>query len=163
MSNRYPSFTATLGGCATVGLPFLWFFDWKPWAWITAGIFCVLMCCVWLSEALKVYRSGSGGDAVSARSSDEDDSLSDGKVVWRGSRQIRFAYAGYESDATDREVTVQQVVSKGSLNAKTYFRGHCHLRNESRTFRVDRIKGKVADTSTGEMMTFRQLFDLRIQ
>ena len=159
MSSKYPSFTHALGGSVLLSLPFLWYFDWKPWAWVTAGIFCILMCCVWLSEALKVYRRESGVTAESARSSEGDD-LPEGKLVWQGSRQIRFAYKGYESEATDREVTVYQVVSKGGTNAETYFRGLCHLRNEPRTFRVDRIKGKVADTFTGEMTTFRQLFDM---
>lgn len=93
---------------------------------------------------------------------EDDDFLADGKVVWQGNRQIRFAYADHSGGATDREVTVHKVVSLGRANEDTYFRGLCHLRNEPRTFRLDRIKGnKVADTSTGEVATFRQLFSLR--
>lgn len=59
-------------------------------------------------------------------------------------------------------MTVHKVVSVGRTNEDTYFRAHCHMRNEPRTFRLDRIKGrKVVDTATGEVATFRQLFGLR--
>jgi predicted DNA-binding transcriptional regulator YafY len=93
---------------------------------------------------------------------EEDDFLNAGKTVWQGSRQIRFAYQSNGGDYSDREVTVHKVVSMGRANEDTYFRGLCHMRGEPRTFRLDRIKGnKVADTSTGELATFRQLFGLR--
>jgi predicted DNA-binding transcriptional regulator YafY len=94
--------------------------------------------------------------------SDTDDFLEAGKTIWQGSRQIRFAYSDHKGAYTDREVTVHRVVSMGRGNGDTYFRGLCHMRGEPRTFRLDRIKGnKVADTSTGELATFRQLFGLR--
>lgn len=165
MSNKHPPFTSTLGGCVIVALPFLWFFDWKPWAWIAMGVFCVLMCIVWLSEALKVYRAELGVKPESgpARSDNNDDDLSNTKVVWRGNRQIRFTYKGYDSDPTEREVTVHHVNVRGRSSSDIYFFGHCHLRNEPRTFRLDRIKGKVVDTSTGEIKDFRQMFDMPVQ
>lgn len=93
---------------------------------------------------------------------DEDDFLADGKIVWKGSKTIRFAYGDFSGDKSDREVTVHQVVALGPTVAQTYFRGHCHLRDEPRTFRADRIKGrKVIDTETGEIATFLKTFGLR--
>ena len=35
---------------------------------------------------------------------------------------------------------------------KNYFRGLCHLRNDYRTFRFDRVQDGLVDTATGEVM-----------
>lgn len=169
MSKEYPSFKATMGGAAVITVPLLWYFDWAGWAWGVAVAIVVVCALGWLQEALKVHREnelgGSDSDShhpaggVSA-GLDDDDVMAGGRLVWEGSRTIRFAYQSFEADNSDREVTVHKVVSKGRSNGDTYFNGYCHLRGEPRTFRLDRIKGKVTDTSTGEMATFRQLFEM---
>ena len=103
---------------------------------------------------------GDTGDFIG--DDDEDDFLADGRIVWKGSKTIRFAYGDFSGDKSDREVTVHQVVALGPTVGQTYFRGHCHLRDEPRTFRADRIKGrKVIDTETGEIATFLKMFGLR--
>lgn len=169
MSKEYPSFKATMGGAAVITLPLLWYFDWVGWAWVVAAVIFAICGFGWLQEALKVHRENTEGGLESdghhaagsaSAGSDGDDVLDGGRLVWEGARTIRFAYQSFDADSSDREVTVHKVVSKGRSNGDTYFNGYCHLRREPRTFRLDRIKGKVTDTSTGEMATFRQLFEL---
>ena len=169
MSKEIPSFAASMGGVAVLVVPFLWYFDWAGWAWVVAAVIAVVGAFGWLSETLKHHRAtrenpgSSHADSqysYSPAPSDDDDLLSGGRVVWQGSRQVSFDYQSFGGDGTNREVTVHKVVSKGRGNSDTYFQGLCHLRGETRTFRLDRIKGKVVDASTGEMATFRQLFEL---
>lgn len=168
MSKEYPSFAAPMAGVAIIDLVMLWYFDWAGWAWVAAAVLAVMVLMGWFQEALKVHRerSGTSPGPSSSRSPNglssvsEDDVTDGGQLLWQGQRQIRFAYQSSESGDSDREVTVHRVVSKGRGNSSTYFKGYCHMRREPRTFRVDRIQGKVTDTSTGEMATFRQLFDL---
>ena len=163
MSAEYSSLRTQLITATVLAIPTLWFFDWHWGAWIAALCFYLFGTAVWLSEALKVYRAEKAGEpAASSDFVDNDDVLADGKVVWRGSKTIRFAYGDFQGDRSDREVTVHQVVAMGPTVGQTYFRGHCHLRDEPRTFRVDRIKGrKVIDAETGEISTFLKLFGLR--
>lgn len=170
MSTEYPSIKAPLLGLIVCVVPFLWYFDWATWAWIVAGVFLAAAVCSWFSEALEIYRNKQEGEVFDSADDyrpdlvedDDDDFLSEGKTIWEGSRHIRFAYSDHSGDSSEREVTVRRVVSLGRANGDTYFLGYCHLRNEPRTFRLDRIKSrKVTDTSTGEMATFRQLFGLR--
>lgn len=87
-----------------------------------------------------------------------------GETIWTGSKQIRFAYRSADGDYTDREVTVHKVVSSGTgWSDDIYFVGHCHLRNEPRTFRLDRVRhrNKVVDTATGEIGTLRQVLGVK--
>jgi len=163
-----PPLKDLLLGLTVLAVPFLWFFDWAGWAWGVTGFFYVVALVGWFSETLKAYRAERDADqqphqvASNEFVDDDDDLLADGKVVWKGSKAIRFAYGDFQGGKSDREVTVHQVVALGSTVGQTYFRGHCHLRDEPRTFRVDRIKGrKVVDTETGEISTFLKLFGLR--
>lgn len=169
MSKEYPSFAKPMVGVAIIDLVMLWYFDWAGWAWVAAAVLAVMVLMGWLKEALEVHREGSGSSPApsSSRSAsglssaaEDGDAAEDSQLLWQGQRQIRFAYQSSDSGDSDREVTVHLVVSKGRGNSSTYFKGYCHMRREPRTFRVDRIQGAVTDTSTGEMTTFRQLFDL---
>ncbi|HDS1696299.1 MULTISPECIES: WYL domain-containing protein [Pseudomonas] len=169
MSKEYPSFAKPMLGVAIIDLMMLWYFDWAGWAWVAAAVLAVMVLMGWFKEALAVHREGEVQSPGSSRYSspsdvssvlENDDVTDGGQVLWQGQRQIRFAYQSSDTGDSDREVTVQRVVSKGRGNSSTYFKGYCHMRREPRTFRVDRIQGKVTDTSTGEMATFRQLFEL---
>lgn len=169
MSKEYPSFAKPMLGVAIIDLMMLWYFDWAGWAWVAAAVLAVMVLMGWFKEALAVHREGAVPSPGSFRYSspsdvssvlENDDVTDGGQVLWQGQRQIRFAYQSSDTGDSDREVTVQRVVSKGRGNSSTYFKGYCHMRREPRTFRVDRIQGKVTDTSTGEMATFRQLFEL---
>lgn len=170
MSSKYPSFVTPLLGLTILLAPCLWYFDWATWSWITAGVLYVLICCGWLSEALKIYRAGqtspgaafSGGRNHYLDDFEEDEFLNEGKVVWKGRRQVCFSYCDHHGSSSNREVIVHQVVAIGRTKADFYFRGHCLLRNEPRTFRVDRVQGRmIADVVTGEVTTFHQFFALR--
>lgn len=176
MTAQYPSFKATLGGATILAVPFLWFFDWQTWAWICAGIFYALIIAGWLSQALEVYRANKAtpqspfkSDFVTSRaapsaSEELGEDLEDfGEEIWQGNKRIRFAYRNAVSDGTDREVSVRKVMSAGSgHDDDIYFQGYCHLRNEPRTFRLDRVKGrKVVDTATGEIGTLRQILGIK--
>ena len=169
MSNEKPqSLKATICGIAALDLLILWYFDWIAWAWYAALALALFAVCGWFLEALAHYRGSQEPrvDRASSQSSrrprsDPDGGLMEqGLLLWQGHRRIRFAYRSSETGDSDREVTVRQVVSKRHGDGRIYFNGYCHARGEPRTFRIDRIKGTVTDTSTGEMATFRQLFDL---
>ncbi|TLX57862.1 hypothetical protein DN826_06405 [Stutzerimonas nosocomialis] len=174
MTAQYPSFKATLGGATILAVPFLWFFDWQTWAWICAGIFYTLIIAGWLSQALEVYRANKAtpqspfkSDFVTGRRNAESCSVDDdeddyGETIWTGSKRIRFAYRNAMSDGSDREVTVHKVEAGSGHDDDIYFQGYCHLRNEPRTFRLDRVKGrKVVDTGTGEIGTLRQVLGIK--
>lgn len=169
MDKEYPSFTAAMAGVALFTVPMLWFFEWATWAWIATAVITVIGLWGWFQATMEVHRQRPESppdvsDFLPHRSmsygSDDEDLMESGRLLWQGHRQIRFAYQSFDSGDSDREVTVHKVVSKGRGNSSTYFKGFCHMRGEPRTFRLDRIKGKVIDTSTGEMATFRQLFEL---
>lgn len=84
-------------------------------------------------------------------------------VLWSGERRIRFAYRSGDGSDTTREVTVYQVKSVGSgWNDDLYFSGLCHLRDEERMFRLDRVRyrNKVEDVDTGTIGTLRQIFSI---
>jgi len=50
---------------------------------------------------------------------------------------VILKYENYEGVATVREVNVNEIFVS---NLRFYIRGYCHLRNEVRTFRIDRIQ-----------------------
>lgn len=169
MNKEYPPLKAAIGGVAIIDLVLLWYFDWAGWAWGVAIAIAALIVIGWFQDALKVHRenqerssegNGRQPSPTGYCNSDDDELTDSGRVLWQGDRQIRFAYQSHETGDSDREVTVHKVISKGRGNSSTYFKGYCHMRREPRTFRLDRIKGKVTDTATGEMATFRQLFEL---
>lgn len=147
---------------------FLWYFDWAIWACVFVTVLGFCLAKDW--KTLKSRMNGLFGkaaidDEVCAeeviRDVNDDDSLLDGgKTLWQGSRRIHFIYDPQYRN-TVREVTVHKVISMGRSNNETYFKGHCHLRNEPRTFRLDRIKSReVTDVSTGEVSHFRKMFGL---
>lgn len=173
MNKEYPSFKTPMGGIAVIDLMMLWYFDWAVWAWIVAAVLAFLVFLGWFQQTMEVHRENQERASEYTHAgtsyqpshptysdSDDDDLMDSGRVLWQGHRQIRFAYQSFETGDSDREVTVHKVVAKGRGNSSTYFKGYCHMRGEPRTFRLDRIQGKVTDTSTGEMATFRQLFEL---
>jgi predicted DNA-binding transcriptional regulator YafY len=58
---------------------------------------------------------------------------------------IAFAYQDEGGARTVREIQAQAI--EGAL-----LHGWCLLRDEYRTFRIDRIDGHITDTRTGEMV-----------
>lgn len=169
MSKKPPSFKELLIGLAGIDLLILWYFDWSGGALVGATALTIFAVGGWTIETIAHQRESRESQTeanVSRRSrkksSDAGDGfMEEGLVLWRGQRRIRFAYHSFEAGNSDREVTVRTVASKGSGSKRIYFNGHCHVRGEPRTFRVDRIQGRVIDTATGEMATFPELFDLR--
>ena len=93
----------------------------------------------------------------------EDEEPHKGKL-WTGEKRIRFSYRTGDVDSNEREVTVYEISTAGSgWSDDIYFKGHCHLRNEERTFRLDRVRyrNKVQNVETGEVGTLRQIFDIK--
>jgi len=180
VSKDYPEFKAPMVGITALAVPFLWYFGWAPWAWGVVVVVYLVVIGQWLSEALKIHRESQGAaagpfksDFVRDRSAStaqagafehNDAEYVQGETIWTGSKQIRFAYRSADGDYTDREVTVHKVVSSGTgWSDDIYFVGHCHLRNEPRTFRLDRVRhrNKVVDTATGEIGTLRQVLGVK--
>lgn len=168
MSKKPESLAGLMVGIAILDLLILWYFDWSGGAFIAAFVLAAFALSGWCIEAIAYYRGVREAEPdihasqpSRQRSSKSNDGFVDGGLVlWQGQRRIRFAYHSLETGESDREVTVRKVVSKGTDSKRIYFNGYCHVRGEPRTFRVDRIKGLVIDTVTGEMATFPQLFDL---
>ena len=61
--------------------------------------------------------------------------------LWKGQFEATFSYVSSKQERTRRTVKVTSIEEdyKGAL----YFRGFCQLRNEVRTFALDRIKTKL--------------------
>lgn len=51
---------------------------------------------------------------------------------------VMLEYEDYDGQTTSREVNVNEIFVS---NLKYYIRGYCHLRNQVRTFRIERILG----------------------
>ncbi|UNG19278.1 WYL domain-containing protein [Stutzerimonas zhaodongensis] len=111
----------------------------------------------WINAAEK----GSSSEArLDQAFEHNDDEYISGETVWTGSKQIRFNYRNSKGEYSDREVTVHKVVVG---DEDTYFVGLCHMRNEPRTFRLDRVfpRNKVTDTATGEINTLRRVLGVK--
>lgn len=170
MSKKPESLKTLMGGVAVIDLLILWYFDWSGGALVAALALATFALSGWCIETIAYHRAvrETKSDIRASRPSRQRSSKSadgfveGGLVLWQGQRRIRFAYRSFDTGESDREVTVRKVVSKGD-SRRIYFNGYCHVRGEPRTFRVDRIKGLVVDSATGEMATFPQLFDLSSQ
>lgn len=168
MSKKPESLTTLMGGVAAIDLLILWYFDWSGGAFVAVLVLAVFVLSGWCIETIAYHRGvrETKSDIHVSRPSRKKPSKSDdgfmegGLLLWQGQRRVRFAYRSFETGESDREVTVRKVVSKGSDSRRIYFNGYCHVRGEPRTFRVDRIKGPVIDTATGETASFPQIFDL---
>ena len=64
-----------------------------------------------------------------------------------GTYLIDYEDAGGE--ITSRTITINKIYRD---NSATYIDADCHLRRETRTFRLDRIVGYITDTRTGELL-----------
>ncbi|CNI54503.1 WYL domain-containing protein [Yersinia pekkanenii] len=70
------------------------------------------------------------------------DFLDDLSIVWAGSPyDIEFSYKDGSGAKTRRKVTIEEIAV--SNNFRPYFIGHCHLRDELRHFKMDRIASKI--------------------
>ena len=56
--------------------------------------------------------------------------------------RVVLQYEDYDGQTTGREVNVNEIFVS---NSKYYIQGYCHLRNQVRTFRIDRILGVTFD------------------
>lgn len=66
-------------------------------------------------------------------------------------RRVNFTYRNYEYEVTTRTVDVECAYDgPGGY----YFRGYCHLRQERRTFRLDRVIGDLTNVDTGEVLSW---------
>ena len=76
-----------------------------------------------------------------------DDWKEDTVVLWHGNpRRIEFTYEKFDGAKSRRAVDVDRIIQDGA--GRIYLQGHCQLRNENRTFQIDRITTKILDKST---------------
>jgi hypothetical protein len=92
------------------------------------------------------YRAPVDLEAVSHRL--DTDAIQGRDHPWMG-KMIEFDYRDYEGGATRRRVTVGSVFES---DGKQYIQGHCHLRDGTRNFRLDRIRGEIVEVETGEVI-----------
>lgn len=77
---------------------------------------------------------------------------------WSGTRELEFTYRNSKGERRDRRVSLKKVYTDGGVS---YLVGYCHLRRALRTFRADRVKGKVVDLETGEVGRLADLFEVQ--
>lgn len=77
---------------------------------------------------------------------------------WSGTRELEFTYRNSKGEQRDRRVSMKKVYTDGGVN---YLVGFCHIRGALRTFRADRVKGKVVDMETGEIGKLTDLFEVK--
>jgi hypothetical protein len=58
-------------------------------------------------------------------------------------------YQDFDGNVTRRTITVKRISKEGGC---IYIKAYCHLRDELRTFRRDRIIGQIIDEETGELL-----------
>ena len=64
------------------------------------------------------------------------------QIVWEGEDATCFSYRDQNHNLTERKVTLKKVLK---FNENFYLVGQCHLRNEERMFRLDRIEMNSTD------------------
>lgn len=69
-------------------------------------------------------------------------------------REFLFSYIDHNGGSSRRRVRVMGIASN---DGRQYLDGYCLDRNATRTFRVDRIQGALADAETGELINVYSL------
>ena len=77
----------------------------------------------------------------------------------RGRRTVGIFYLDAKGDESERVITIERM-SLGNSYTPSRIWAHCHLRGETREFRIDRIQG-FFDPETGEMIEEVELWDGR--
>lgn len=72
----------------------------------------------------------------------------------------RIDYMDRSDEITSRIITINNIYRENNI---TYIKAFCHLRNEERTFRLERITGYITNTSTGEILDPDELNPLKIK
>lgn len=67
---------------------------------------------------------------------------------------FRFTYVDRDGDPSERTVDVRHISQKDDA---TYLEGFCHKRSADRTFRTDRILGRLMNVETGEVIDAEDL------
>ena len=67
--------------------------------------------------------------------------------------KVAFKYKDSKGDSTFRDFRLDKVVDDG---LQAYFEGWCYLRNATRTFRTDRIDGRIIHADTGEALNMKE-------
>ena len=62
---------------------------------------------------------------------------------------FKFTYIDRDGGSSTRTVDVQAISQR---DGSTYLEGFCHKRQEDRTFRTDRIVGRLTNVGTGEIL-----------
>ena len=102
------------------------------------------------------YLSKKFGDESEAQNKQGSEREANDLANWQASGQgiavkasLQIRYSDYNGGKTDRRIDATRYIPEGG-----YIEAWCHLRNEQRTFRVDRIQEAV-DIDTGEIVTTR--------
>lgn len=68
-------------------------------------------------------------------------------TIWSGERHVRFPYTDSNGNHTQRDLLLRKVYRDGDT---TYIQGFSYLREDERTFRLDRVTGNFIDADSGE-------------
>jgi len=73
-----------------------------------------------------------------------DDWRDDLTTLWSGKPHIiEFSYFSSKEEKTKRKAEINRVTEGG--NGKIYLQGYCHMRNETRTFDINRITSDIVE------------------
>lgn len=68
-----------------------------------------------------------------------------------------FDYEDSQGNISSREIRLDQL---NETDGTTYLKGFCYMRNAARTFRLDRVQGKIIVKETGELINKNHIRDL---
>ena len=77
--------------------------------------------------------------------------------LWKGKRRVRFLYCDSRGVETQRDLLLERVYTDVGA---VYLTGYSYLREEDRTFRLDRVIGDFIDYDTGESAPLHQLLGI---
>lgn len=177
--------TLLLGG---VGLstPFLWYFDWVVWVWITAAVICTHRYFGWLlSPKISTGNTAKQADSASFVTAEhgsdpfqpvdvmpigkwtENDEVRGWQLefesLWKGKKVIEFTYRdmGRGSFSIIQAEVTEVIAPHFEKDEEIYFKG-LTTTGEHRYFCVRYIKGhKVTDAETGDVGTLRKILGVK--
>lgn len=121
--------------------------------------FVLLAFAVWAFGSLTSSGRSRNDRRSSRRERGSSEDWDHERETWEGSfweakaqvpcnARVHLSYVDANANATQRHVTVRRFDPSSPTGL---ILGHCHLRNETRTFRMDRIK-RAVDSDTGEVV-----------
>lgn len=111
------------------------------WAFFAGGMWGGIGMIAFWFAAVYFFHSDDdteGDEKPSRRSREKTATFSNlGKTLWTGSRKLHIEYTNQQGEVSERDIDLKAI--KANSAGEIYFRAYCHLRNETRSFKADRV------------------------